>query len=330
MLKAYIKRGDGKVLIATDEKSVADALHDENASFWLDMENATDDELKLLSDLFHFHPLAIEDSIKYAQRPKIEDYTREQNEKGRPYVYMVFHGPDIETFKQKLRTKELDIFMSDRYLVTIHDEHFKSIEEVSARCEHETQLMLDRGIDMILQSILDHITDHYLPILDYIEAAIDEIEDEATENATSEVLRKISVKKRELLDLRRIVNPQREAVAQLTRGEVPFIRESTRVWFRDVQDHYNRIVEMVELYRDLIMGARDIYLSSISNHLNQIMKTLTILSVIGLPLTIVTGFFGMNFEEPLFHSHWVFLGALAFMACAVTFMLYLFWRKKWI
>ena len=86
------------------------------------------------------HPLAIEDSIKYAQRPKIEDYTREPNEKGRPYVYMVFHGPDIETFKQKLRTKELDIFMSDRYLVTIHDEHFKSIEEVSARCEHEMDL----------------------------------------------------------------------------------------------------------------------------------------------------------------------------------------------
>ncbi|HTL30370.1 MAG TPA: magnesium transporter CorA family protein, partial [Tepidisphaeraceae bacterium] len=238
MLKAFIKRGDGKVLIASDENAVVEALADKQASFWLDMENPTDSELKCLSDLFHFHPLAIEDSIKYAQRPKIEDYSHEAIHGGEPYVYMVFHGPDIETFKQHMRTKELDIFMSQRYLVTIHEEHFRSIEAVSARCEQETKLILDRGIDMILQSILDHITDHYMPILEYLESSIDEIEDEATENATPEVLRKISMKKRDLLDLRRIVNPQREVVAQLTRGEVPFIRESSRVWFRDVQDHY--------------------------------------------------------------------------------------------
>src|SRR5918911_3587615 len=104
------------------------------------------------------------------------------------------------------------------------------------------------------------------------------------------------MKQRELLNLRRIVGPQREVVAQLARGEVPFIREGTRIYLRDVQDHLIRTVEMVELYRDLVMGARDIYLSSISNHLNQIMKTLTIISVIGLPLTVITGFFGMNFD----------------------------------
>jgi magnesium transporter len=331
MLKAFIKRGDGKVLIASDENAVVEALADKQASFWLDMENPTDSELKCLSDLFHFHPLAIEDSIKYAQRPKIEDYSHEAIHGGEPYVYMVFHGPDIETFKQHMRTKELDIFMSQRYLVTIHEEHFRSIEAVSARCEQETKLILDRGIDMILQSILDHITDHYMPILEYLESSIDEIEDEATENATPEVLRKISMKKRDLLDLRRIVNPQREVVAQLTRGEVPFIRESSRVWFRDVQDHYNRIVEMVELYRDLIMGARDIYLSSISNHLNQIMKTLTIISVIALPMTVVTSFFGMNFESiPGLHSPLGFWSAVVVMMLTVVGLLYLFKKKNWI
>jgi magnesium transporter len=183
---------------------------------------------------------------------------------------------------------------------------------------------------MLLYQILNRITDYYQPILDYLEEALDELEDEALDRPAPEILQRIAAKKRELLDLRRIVGPQREVVAQLSRGEIPFIRESARLYFRDVQDHLIRVVEMVELYRDLVLGARDIYLSSISNHLNQIMKTLTIISVIGLPLTVVTGFFGMNFEESLFHSHRVFLGALTFMACAVTFMLWLFWKKKWI
>src|SRR5205823_6404131 len=136
-------------------------------------------------------------------------------------------------------------------------------------------------------------------ILDYLEEALDELEDEALDNPRPEILALIAARKRELLNLRRIVGPQREVVAQLARGEIPYIRESARIYFRDVQDHLIRIVEMVELFRDLVLGARDIYLSTISNHLNQIMKTLTIISVIGLPLTIVTGFFGMNFEEPL-------------------------------
>ena len=120
-------------------------------------------------------------------------------------------------------------------------------------------------------------------------------------------------------------------MAQLTRGEVPFIRESTRVYLRDVLDHLNRAVESIELYRDLVLGARDIYMSSISNNLNQIMKTLTIISVIALPMTIVTSFFGMNFENlPGIHSWWGFLIAMALMMGLVAFLLYWFKRRKWI
>jgi magnesium transporter len=141
----------------------------------------------------------------------------------------------------------------------------------------------------------------------------------------------ISEKKRELLNLRRVVGPQREVVAQLTRGEVPFIRMETRAYFRDVQDHLNRTVETVELYRDLVLGSRDIYLSSISNNLNQIMKTLTIISVIGLPMTIITGFFGMNFEAlPGIHNVWGFWIAMALMAAIDGFLIWLFKKKRWI
>src|SRR5207248_2736903 len=146
----------------------------------------------------------------------------------------------------------------------------------------------------------------------------------------------ISARKRDMLDLRRIVGPQREVVAMLTRGEVPFIRLEARAYFRDVQDHLNRTVETVELYRDLVLGARDIYLSSISNNLNHIMKVLTIITVVTLPLTIVTSFFGMNFSAEVpgwgwLVTHraglWVAMAAMLLMVAGLTA---LFWKKGWI
>jgi len=330
MLKAFIRWADGHNSRETDAATLNRALRNEGTLLWLDMESPNDLEVELLAEVFKFHPLAIEDSLKYAQRPKIEDYTMNDPGCEFPYYYMVFHGPDVETFKENLRTKELDIFMSERFLVTIHDDHFKAIDEVCARAEQDPKRTVEQGIDTLLYQILDKITDYYQPILDWLQEELDALEDNALTDPRPEVLGEIAQKKRDLLNLRRIVGPEREVIAQLTRGEVPFIREQVRVYFRDVQDHLIRIVETVELYRDLVLGARDIYLSSISNHLNQIMKTLTIISVIGVPMTIVTGFFGMNFDEPIFHSHRIFIGALVFMGTVVASMLYLFWKKRWI
>jgi magnesium transporter len=191
-------------------------------------------------------------------------------------------------------------------------------------------MVLDQGIDMLLHNILDHLVDHYSPILDYLGDELDELENEAAGHPGTSFLSRAASRKRELLNLRRVIGPQRDVLAQLTRGEVPFIRESTRVYLRDVLDHLNRAVETLELYRDLILGARDIYMSSISNNLNQIMKTLTIISVIALPLTVVTGFFGMNFDEPIFHSHVAFWWAIGLMGGTILLMLYVFYRRRWI
>src|SRR5204863_3389629 len=137
----------------------------------------------------------------------------------------------------------------------------------------------------------------YQPILDQMQEKLDALEDQAVDCPTPDLLPRLARIKRQILLLRRIIGPQREVVAQLTRGEIPFIRESTRVYFRDVQDHLIRAVETIELYRDLVLGARDIYMSSINNNINQVMKTLTVISVIALPMTVVTSFFGMNFES---------------------------------
>ena len=331
MLRVFIKRSDGAISNDASTAALSAAVRDCKSIFWLDMVKPTDEEYALLDEVFGVHPLAIEDSIQYSQRPKIESYQHLGDVCQQGYFYMVFHSPDLETFKEKLRTKEIDMFMSERYLVTIHEEDSRTIGDMVTRASADARVVLDPGIDMLLHNILDHITDAYMPILDYLGDALDDLEDRALHNPTNDVLTEISGKKRELLNLRRIVGPQREVLAMLTRGEVPFIRMEARAYFRDVQDHLNRTVETVELYRDLVLGARDIYLSSISNNLNQIMKTLTIISVIALPMTVVTGFFGMNFEVlPGTHSPWGFWTAVAVMVGMDALFLWWFRRKKWI
>jgi len=337
MLTAFIKRPDGEISNDTSPEALSAAVRDPKTVFWLDMCKPTDEELFLLDEVFGFHPLAIEDTIQYSQRPKIESYNHVGDACNQGYFYMVFHGPDLQSFRENLRTKEIDLFVSERYLITVHDEEFRSVNEVLSRARADAYVLLNRGIDMLLHNILDHMTDGYAPILDYLQEALDDLEERALANPTPQVLNDISHKKRELLNLRRIVGPQREVLAQLTRGEVPFIRLETRTYLRDVQDHLIRTVEMVELYRDLALGARDIYLSSLSNNLNQVMKTLTIITVVALPMTIITSFFGMNFNAEtipgwswLLQSPWGLVFCLLAILGLIFFLLYLFRRNRWI
>lgn len=331
MLSAFIRFGDGRVSTETDEKTLAAALRDPKAIFWLDMNKPDDMELSMLDDVFGFHPLAIEDTIGYSQRPKIESYNHIGDACRQGYFYMVIHGPDLESFRQHLRTKEIDLFVSERYLVTVHEERHRSIEDLLARAHSDPRIVLDPGMDLLLHAILDKLVDNYIPILDHLQEEIDTLEEKAVSDPEPALLSKISIQKKELLNLRRIVGPQREVLAQLTRGEVPFIRESTRIYLRDVLDHLVRVVEMIELYRDLVLGARDIYLSSVSNNLNRIMKTLTIITVIALPLNVITGFFGMNFHTiPGLDSPMAFWTTVIIMLTAVGILLMWFRKKNWL
>ena len=334
MLTLYVLHDDGTITAEFSVPTLFAALRDPATTFWLDMVKPTDEEIALLDDVFGFHPLAIEDTINYAQRPKIESYNHIGDAMTTGYFYMVFHGPDLETFRESLRTKELDLFVSARYLVTVHDEEMKSVQTVLNRLKADPVGMLSRGTDVLLYNILDYMVDHYEPILDYLEEALDELEERALGDPKSSVLGEIATKKKELLNLRRIVGPQREVIAQLTRGEVPFIREGTRIYLRDVQDHLIRVVEMIELYRDLVLGSRDIYLSSISNNLNHIMKILTIITVTALPLTVVTSFYGQNFDIPEFN--WLlqhrsaFYASMGVMLGVSGVLLLLFRWRKWL
>src|SRR3954470_15569944 len=177
MLTVFIKRADGSISNDASPASLSAALKDNTTTFWLDMLDPTDEELSLLDEVFGFHPLAIEDSIQYAQRPKIESYKHVGEGCTSGYFYMVFHGPDLETFRQRLRTKEVDMFVSERFLVTIHDEPMRSVTEMLTRAESDAGVVLERGIDVLLYHILDHMVDHYEPILDYLQDALDDLEE---------------------------------------------------------------------------------------------------------------------------------------------------------
>ncbi len=338
MVSAFIKFGGGRVSDDPSHPNLIAALRDPAAVMWIDIEKPEDEDYAILDEVFGFHPLAIEDSINRSQRPKIESYNHVGDACKQGYFYMVIHGAEAPTGgKGKLRTEELDMFVSERYLITIHDEPMSSLSVLLARARSDPRLVLDPGIDMLLHHVLDRLVDKYQPILEHLQDELDELEEEAINEPTPKLLTHITQKKRELLNLRRIIGPQREVLAQLTRGEVPFIRESTRIYLRDVLDHLIRAVETIELYRDLVVGVRDIYMSSISNNLNQIMKTLTIITVIALPMTVVTSFFGMNFsDERVDGWGWLlnhpagFWLSMGFILALVGILLLLFRRRRWL
>jgi len=329
MLHAIIRYGDGSVSTDPSPDAIRRGLNDKDAILWVALDQPTDDELKVLDEQFHFHALTLEDVREKSKSPKIEPYDGEDGRDN--YTFIVFFGPDCGKAAEHVKSAEVNFFLSPRYLVTVHREKVKPIVDLAARVKKDPAKMLSRGTDVLLYEVLDGIVDEYTGILDSMQGRIDQLEDRATNHPVPGVLKQISIAKRDLLGLRRVMAPQREIIAKLARGEVETVRESVRVYLRDVQDHLTRDVETLEIYRDLILGARDIYLSSISNQLNQIMKTLTVITVIALPFTIITSFFGMNFEAiPGLHTKQGFWIACSAMLGTVIVLLFLFKRRRWI
>ena len=355
MLNAFILHPDGSTDFTTDPAALPALVRDPKTVFWVDLFDPSDAEVALLDDLFGFHPLAIEDAISTTERPKIDHYTHGGAEGGE-YVLIVIHAAKLKPTDEyegkepspsplahqsrtqaddeddpDLKTAELDLFVSARYMVTVHFDTLRSVEAMFKRTKPDPARILSQGTDSLLYQLLDLLVDNYNPILDRLQDVLDDLEDEALSDPTPAVLPKIAARKRELLNLRRLIGPQRDVLAQLTRGEVPFVREQTRVYLRDVQDHLLRAVELIELYRDLVMGTRDLYLSSVSNNLNEVMKALTLITVMALPLTVVTGFFGMNFETlPGIHTAtgmWIAMGCT--MAIQASLIVW-FKMRKWL
>src|SRR5690349_18308100 len=259
---------------------------------WVDfVEEPADISRPILED-FGFHRLAIDDALQETHVPKLDDWT--------DYLYIVLNYMNVDKNSDQWQTTvdELDVFLGPNYIVTHHDHPITAVDETWHSCDRDPRT-LQEGPDHILYKIADFMVAEYMPIVEELDEAIDNIEDSIFDRPSPRTLEKLFALKRVLLAMRRILLPQREVLNKLARDDYKVIDPKDRIFFRDIYDHLVRLHDLNESLRDLVGGAQDTYLSVINNRMNEIMKTLTIITVLFMPISFITGFFGMNFFEPV-------------------------------
>src|SRR5215510_6121112 len=259
---------------------------------WVDFTSEPPETCLPILQSFGFHPLAIDDALQETHVPKLDDWGS--------YLYIALNYMNVIEKHNTWETEvdELDVFLGQNYIVTHHDHPINAIDVTWAACDRDERNIQD-GADHILYKITDNLIAEYMPTVEKIDAALDHIEDQVFDRPTPRTLERLFALKRVLLAMRRIVLPQREVLNKLARDDYKVIDPKDRIFFRDIYDHLVRLHDLNESLRDLVGGALDTYLSVVNNRMNEIMKTLTIITVLFMPLTFVTGFFGMNFFEPL-------------------------------
>lgn len=301
---------------------------DRRGLLWVDFVNEPPEACLPILQGFGFHPLAISDALEETHIPKLDDWGS--------YLYIVLNYLNIKENHKSWDTtvEELDIFLGENYIVTHHDSPIPAIEDTWASCDRDIR-NVQNGADHLLYKIIDYLVAGYMPTVEKIDAAIDQIEDQVFDKPSPQTLEKLFALKRVLLAMRRILLPQREVLNKLARDDYRVIDTKDRVFFRDIYDHLVRLHDLNESLRDLVGGALDTYLSVINNRMNEVMKTLTIITTLFMPLAFVTGFFGMNFFEPIGRlSDWTtnlaFYITLAIIILLPTGMYLWMRRRTWI
>jgi len=292
-------------------------------TLWVDLAAPSEHELRaVLGDVFHFHPLAVDDAASALQYPKIEPY--------QGFLYLVLHGIDSTPKETQFATRDIDFFLGRNFLVTVHDGQSRSLahlREVCARHEH----VLGEGPVALLHRIVDAMVDNYRPMIEQIEDRIGELEEQAFAGH-ERMARQVMKLKREVTSMRRVLIPQRDAIGRLARREFPVISDEMAYRFRDVYDHVVRFTEEAILFQDRVTGIFEVNLSTVSHRLNQVMKLLTVMSTIFLPLTVLTSMWGMNIPLPHFPGgeNMQFVWITGIMAVVSLAMIALFRRNRWI
>jgi len=299
-------------------------LADKESLIWVDIEQPDDRGNKILSDVFHFHPLTIEDAIETRNHPKVESYNG--------YLFLIVHGVTMETNSTNFVTRELDIYLGENFVLTYHHESFRSINYVKAQVRANT-FPCERGADYLLHQILDQLVDLYIPVVDDFDAAINDMEDRIFEikKGSNKILEEIMDLKRSVGRLMRICSKQLDVISRLSSGEFPLIGENILPFYRDIYDHLHRVSVLAENYRDLVGGLLNLHFNVIANRTNDVVKILTIFSAIVLPLSLIAGIYGMNFENmPELKTRYGYFLTLGFMVLVAIALLLYFWRKGWI
>lgn len=303
-------------------------IRDRRGTLWVDFIGEPEELAEPILRSFGFHPLAIDDALQETHTPKVDDWGN--------YLYIVLsilnYKYENEMFESEI--DELDVFLGSNYVITFHDQLLTPVEDTWVACQRDIRHVQD-GADHLLYRIVDSLVMSYMPLVEQIDAQVDKIEDEVFDRPRREILEQIFALKRLLLTMRRILLPQREVLNKLARDDYRVIDPKDRVFFRDIYDHLVRLHDLNESLRDLVNGALDTYLSVTNNRMNEIMKVLTIITTFFMPITFITGFFGMNFFEPVAHlvgwtNQQVFIAMLSIMVGLPTIMYFWMRGRTWL
>ena len=306
--------------------NVEEALSFRNKSsvMWLNIDGVHQPEIiEQVGKSFCLHPLVAEDIASTAQRPKMEDFDE--------YIFVVLRMLRFDGKENETKTEQVSIIFGSDFVISFQEKEGDVFDAIRERIRSNKGRIRKLGADYLAYSLIDAIVDNYFMVLEKLGEAIEDIEDRLITNPTSETLQTIHDLKREMIFLRKSVWPLREVISRMERSESPLINKSTFVYLRDVYDHTIQVMDAVETFRDMLSGMLDIYLSSVSNRMNEVMKVLTVIATIFIPLTFVAGIYGMNFKYmPELDQTWSYPAILILMLVVALLMVVYFRRKKWI
>ena len=297
---------------------------------WINIDGLHEiDIFEKIGDYFNIHPLVLEDILNTDQRPKMEDYEK--------YVFFVLKMLNSNDKKQIIKSEQISIILGRNFVLSFQEVPGDVFDTIRARIRNNKGKIRKMGPDYLVYSLIDSIVDNYFTILEKVSDKIEILEENLVKNPTPDILQQIYNLKREMIHLRRSVWPLRELINNLLREESRLIKKTTHIYLRDLYDHTIQVIDTIETFRDMISGMLDIYMSSVSNKMNEIMKVLTIFAAIFIPLTFIAGIYGMNFNQeaspfnmPELNWAYGYFFALSLMVILVTVLLIYFKKKKWI
>jgi magnesium transporter len=291
MLRALYYIGNGDLLTEISPDGFAAALQNNLGVLWVDFGGEDPEPTEdILLHTFAFHPLAIDDALHETHVPKVDDWEQ--------YLYIAMHAISFTSGEEDIEAIELDVFLGQNFIVTHHDFPIQALDRVWDTCTKDAR-HFKRGADHVLYKLTDELIVDYMQVVENLDEEIELVEGEVLGKPSAEMVQKIFTLKRATLHLRRVLSPLREVLNKLARDDYAVIDAKDRVYFRDIYDHLVRLHDISESLRDLVGGVLDTYLSVINNRMNEIMKTLTLITTLFMPISFVAGFFGMNFFQPV-------------------------------
>ncbi|MFC1812317.1 magnesium/cobalt transporter CorA [Thermodesulfobacteriota bacterium] len=307
-------------------ETIEDALvfKDTPTTTWLNIDGVHNvDLIEKIGKHFNLHPLTLEDILNTGQRPKVEEFE--------DYIYFVLKMLYVDEETHEIRSEQVSLVVGEHFLISFQEVTGDVLEAVRERIRKGRGRIRKGGVDYLAYALIDAVVDHYFIILEKIGVVIEELEEDLLAEPTAETIQRIHDLKRELIYLRKQVWPTREVINAVAKGGQSLVQESTVVFFRDVYDHTIQIVDTIESFRDVLSGMLDLYLSTISNRMNEVMKVLTIIATIFIPITFVAGIYGMNFKYmPELEWKWGYLSVWCFIGGIALLMIGFFKRKKWL